>query len=469
MHAFGDQVFGIWSLIAAFMGYYGLLDLGLSSAISRFVSRAIGQKNEEQINEIVTTGFYVLLLISFISILATFGLMFLSKFLFKQAVEVTLFNQLLAILSVNIALGFPCYVFEGVLTSHLRFDLLTTVRLLNTVIRTVMTYVLIQWHYDIAMIAFLTVALNILENVIKVFMAYAVNPALRISPAYYRAHQIKEMCSYSVYTFVAKVADLLRFQIVAVVLTAFINVAAVTHYRVAARLIEYFMQLIVGVTSVFTPYFSQKEGAKNLSEIREKFLLVSKINVYIALFIGCALIFYGKDFIIRWVGVEYIGSYQVLVVLTIPITIALTQTTTYSLLYGISKHKFLSYTNIGEGVANLILSLLLVKPFGMIGVAWAMGIPLFISKIFIQPWYTSRVLGMPFLEYSWTLLRPSIFGLGAFLLPGAFFYSFLRPDFGNLLIFSLFHLVIYSLVVFFWGVVPEERLKLVNLIRNKRS
>ena len=60
MHAYGDSTFGIWSLVASFMGYYGLLDLGLSSAISRFVSRAIGQKNHHQINEVVTTGFFVL-------------------------------------------------------------------------------------------------------------------------------------------------------------------------------------------------------------------------------------------------------------------------------------------------------------------------------------------------------------------------------------------------------------------------
>lgn len=470
MHAYGDANFGIWSLVASFMGYYGLLDLGLSSAISRFVSRAIGQKNHHQINEVVTTGFFVLVGISLVSVLATLGLMSGSHMLFKEQGEVQLFNQLLIILSINIFFGFPCYVFDGILTSHLRFDILTIVRLLSTLIRTALTYCFIQWQYGIASIAILTVVLTLLENAVKILMAYKVDQGLTITFAFFRPSQIREMFSYSMYTFIAKVADLLRFQIVAVVLTAFINVAAVTHYRVASRLIEYFMQLIVGITTVFTPYFSQKEGEDGSShshEIRDKFMAATRVTAYISLFVGCALIFYGRDFIVRWVGKDYGGSYDVLVVLTVPIALALTQSTTAALLYGISRHKFISYSNIAEGVANLILSLLLVKPYGMMGVAWSMAIPLFISKVFFQPWYVSRILKVSFLSYAWVLIKPLIVGIAAFCLPAILFYSSLRPNFGVLLAFGLIHLLVYTVVVFYAGLLPVERSRILNLVKKR--
>jgi O-antigen/teichoic acid export membrane protein len=471
MHAYGDSNFGIWSLIASFMGYYGLLDLGLSSAISRFVSRAIGQKNHHQINEVVTTGFFVLVGISIVSVLATLGLMWGSHLLFKEAGEIQLFNQLLIILSVNIVFGFPCYVFDGILTSHLRFDLLTIVRLLSTLIRTVLTYYFIRWNYDITSVAILTVVLTLLENGAKIIMSYKVNSGLKISWACFRPSQIREMFSYSMYTFIAKVADLLRFQIVSVVLTAFINVAAVTHYRVASRLIEYFMQLIVGITTVFTPYFSQKEGEDGSShseEIRDKFISATRVTAYVSLFVGYALIFYGKDFIIRWVGKDYGGSYNVLVVLTIPIALALTQSTTAALLYGISRHKFISYSNIAEGIANFILSLLLVKPFGMMGVAWSMAIPLFVSKVFLQPWYVSRILKVSFFSYVWVLTKPLIVSMGAFGLPALLFSSHLSPNFRVLFSLGFIHLLIYMGIVSFAGLLPTERSRIFNLINKKR-
>ena len=265
-------------------------------------------------------------------------------------------------------------------------------------------------------------------------------------------------------------ADLLRFQIVSVVLTAFINVASVTHYRVASRLIEYFMQLIVGITTVFTPYFSQKEGENgsgHSDDIRDKFMSATRITAYISIFVGLALIFYGKDFIVRWVGKDYGGSFDVLVVLTVPIMLALTQSTTAALLYGISRHKFLSYSNIAEGIANLILSLLLVKPFGMMGVAWSMAIPLFVSKVFLQPWYVSRVLRVSFLSYAWVLIKPLFVGIVAFCLPAVLFYSNLRPKFGLLLGFGVMHFLMYSGAVFYLGLLPTERLQIVSLVHKR--
>ena len=41
----GPHLYGIWAVVGAATGYYGLLDLGVSSAITRFVAREIGRKN----------------------------------------------------------------------------------------------------------------------------------------------------------------------------------------------------------------------------------------------------------------------------------------------------------------------------------------------------------------------------------------------------------------------------------------
>ena len=43
VHHLGDRLYGFWSLVGTFVGYYGLLDLGLSSAVSQFVCVAIGR------------------------------------------------------------------------------------------------------------------------------------------------------------------------------------------------------------------------------------------------------------------------------------------------------------------------------------------------------------------------------------------------------------------------------------------
>ena len=43
IRSLGDSTYGIWTLVGEFLGYYGLMDIGLSSAVSRFISRAVGR------------------------------------------------------------------------------------------------------------------------------------------------------------------------------------------------------------------------------------------------------------------------------------------------------------------------------------------------------------------------------------------------------------------------------------------
>ena len=55
----GDTLYGLWAVVGYFVGYYGLLDLGISAAITRFVARAHSKNDKEEINYIASTGLVV--------------------------------------------------------------------------------------------------------------------------------------------------------------------------------------------------------------------------------------------------------------------------------------------------------------------------------------------------------------------------------------------------------------------------
>ena len=56
IHNLGDNDYGLWVLVASFIGYYGLLDFGMSTAVTRFISRADGQHNVYEMNVILNTA-----------------------------------------------------------------------------------------------------------------------------------------------------------------------------------------------------------------------------------------------------------------------------------------------------------------------------------------------------------------------------------------------------------------------------
>ena len=58
----GDRWYGLWVLAAAFVGYYGLLDLGLSTANQRFISRALGRGEKEEVDIVFNTSLGLILI-----------------------------------------------------------------------------------------------------------------------------------------------------------------------------------------------------------------------------------------------------------------------------------------------------------------------------------------------------------------------------------------------------------------------
>src|SRR5207244_8228038 len=94
--------------------------------------------------------------------------------------------------------------------------------------------------------------------------------------------------------------------------------------------------------------------------------------------ITAVLIILGKSVIEAWVGARYVAaSYPVLVVLAIPMTCALSQAAPTRILYGMAKHRSLAWVTLMESIANLILSIMLIMPFGIVGDASGRAIHLF--------------------------------------------------------------------------------------------
>ena len=54
-----------------------------------------------------------------------------------------------------------------------------------------------------------------------------------------------------------------------------------------------------------------------------------------------------------------------------------------NILMGTGRHRLVAYVSLGEAVSNLALSVVLVRRFGMLGVAIGTAIPMFVANVFI--------------------------------------------------------------------------------------
>jgi O-antigen/teichoic acid export membrane protein len=78
---------------------------------------------------------------------------------------------------------------------------------------------------------------------------------------------------------------------------------------------------------------------------------------------------------------------------------SLAQAASPRILYGMARHQSLAWVTLMESIANLILSIVLIRPFGIVGDAAGTAIPLFCTTLYFMPRHLCRVLGIRVLTF----------------------------------------------------------------------
>ena len=399
----------------------------------------------------------------------TFIVASLSPYICKAEEDIPVFSTVLIILGLNFAMGFPMRTFGGILGATRRFDIISYARLIGLLVRTILIVAVLSYGYGVVSMAWVSVATSLFTNGIQFYYAKKNAPFFKIGRRYFQSSRVKVLFAYSAFAFVGKLGDLMRFQLDAMVISAYLGLAPVTHYKISTLIVKQFRKFMLAVMGVLQPHFSHLHGAEEFDLIKKVFVFSTRLSVYTSSFIAFCSIVLGHAFIERWVGAEYLDAYPCLVFLVLGTCVALWQAPTAPLLLGTSKHHFIAYLHSGEGVVNIILSLILVQKYGIVGVAIGTFIPLLVTKICIQPIFVCKVSGVPYREYM-AGLGVSIFrSLCALIVPTVVSLRFAAPNFMILFVLGVSSVVMYSLTIWvFGGFTPVEKSRLKAAILPKK-
>ncbi len=170
VHSFGDRIYGYWALIGAILGYYGVLDLGIVSAVQYHVAKALGEKDATSANRAISTSFYAFATLGSIILMTAMVLAFLSHRLIHDRSDAALFRSVLLIMGLGFAVGFPGRAFIGAISAHLRWDLLSSVNLAVLLLQTIAIVIAIKAGGGIVHLAVATVLSDALMYVIYYFI-----------------------------------------------------------------------------------------------------------------------------------------------------------------------------------------------------------------------------------------------------------------------------------------------------------
>ena len=410
IHGLGDYHYGMWILVASIVDYYGLADLGIRFTLQRHVARFKGTDQRLALDRTFMTALVMSLGVSGLILLVTVGSARWLPVMFRvSGPDRTLFVRVLLLLGTSFVVALPGKVLGAYLCGLQRFDLYNLVGTGTTIVQAILLLWALHLGYGIEGCAAVTLLVGVLSLAAYWTLVKAADPGATLDLRQTSWGEMRELFNFGVYVFVSQVGDLFRFRLDSLVIARWLNLSLVTHFNVAARLVEYFRYVSAAIVGPLITEMSSLDGQDKEEGLQDLFLRSTRCTALLSLFVGALLCVNGAALFSVWLGNSFVSSYAVLVTLAVARTGATLQSPSMVLLLARGRHRALGWWTLGEGLVNLILSIHWAKKFGMLGVAMGTAVPMILFRLVVQPWYTLRVARVSVSRYfSESLARPLI-------------------------------------------------------------
>src|ERR1051325_9701527 len=396
----GDSVYGVWVLVGSLVGYLGLLDFGITPSTVKNIAEYRALDDRKAINRLVTTSLTIYSVIGCVAFLASIVVAVFFNRIFATPLSFSTAASVVIITGLNLALSFPAAVFVGVIRGYQRYDLDSTVTTVCIVARSALTVFLILSGYGILALAGVTFVFDMARLAYLTRRAYDLNPGLEIRREYFDRAQMRRLFGYSVFAFLMVVGKKLIFYTDAIVFGIFMPVAAVTLYSVANRLVTYLLQ-VSETMGVLTPTASDLGARNDQNAIKEMLVISTKYMLLIALPVAGVFFVLGDSFITLWMGQEYASSAVILSILTVSVLAHLFEMPAHPVLLRLGRHKIVAQCTLAQALVNLVMSVALVRPYGLMGVALGTTIPMVCFTSVAVFVYVKKYLRISMREYVW--------------------------------------------------------------------
>ncbi len=391
----GNLYFGMFMLVASVLDSCWLLDFGMRSAMFRFLARHRGSGERKELDCTFASGMVIACCSAGLILLAAVIAVYVAPRFFAVALsQRPIFRTLLLLCGGSVAAAFLSQILGTYLCAFRRFDFYNLNSASNGILRAVLIIVALRLHGGVLAVAAITLGCSLLSLLASSRLVRVADPALTLSLRNISKTRIRELLGFSGNAFLGTLGDQLRFFIDSVVIGRVLGIAYITPFVIPGRLMVLFRELGLSLASPLAGVMSEIAGRKDHDALRASFLRATRLCLLLSLFVSLLLVVNGAALIRFWVGPGYASSYPLMLVMLSGYFLMLGQQPSVDLFLAQGRHRLRGWWNLGEGVANLGLSVYWGMRYGLVGIAMGTAAPMIFVQLFIQPWYALRTIGL---------------------------------------------------------------------------
>lgn len=464
----GQSEYGLYQLVYSVVSYLSLLSFGFTASYMRFYSRAKAKNEEDEVSRLNGMFMVIFLVIAAICLLCGVVMIGNIEFIFADGLtadEYPTARILMALMVLNLALTFPNSVFDAFTSAHEQFFFQKLLVVLQNLLNPFLALpLLIMGYGSIGMVlvaTFLTVAklcINVWFSLKKLHVHFIFKG--------FQFGLLKEMWTFTFFIFLNQIIDQINWSVDKFLLGRLAGTTAVAIYGLGGQINSMYLQLSTSISNVFVPKVNRIVATSDDNdELSRLFTKIGRIQFIVLGLILTGFIFVGKPFMNIWGGSGYDDSYYVTLWLIIPVTVPLIQNLGIEIQRAKNMHKTRSVVYFFIAIANVFVSIPLIKLFGPTGAAMGTAISLFAGNIVFMNWYYHSRIGLDMTLF-WKGIFKFVPALIIPVLAGIFVMNFCSIEsLLQIIIFALVYTVVYCLSMYFLGMNEEEKQMVTSPIR----
>lgn len=395
----GKEVYGIYLIVLSLTGYLALMDFGVMSALTKYVSEYRGKEDEKGITSIISASFSFYVLIGIIIATTLFIMsMTFQNFINTKPEDVVTTRQLFMIAACSAIFVWPMSTFKGVTQGYNLWNMDASVSICSQILNAVATFTLLSMGFGIIFVFLFNQLFSVLGDTFLCLYLKRKHKVKVIFP-YTDWKVFRFIFNFSFFVFLSSLVAIFIFQIHNIMIGCFLTMSAVSVYAVAYNMQHYLRSISAILVSPFWTLASEMEGRKDIQGQRN--LLLKGTKYVTAAFLPAIIIVlvYAEPFINYWVGPGFQESVLParILILYWCFTGCITLSGGMLSARGVVRKPLL--ISLAVAIVNVIIVLLFINKIGILAPALGLSI----SMIFIASPLTLRLslkeLGISFKEF----------------------------------------------------------------------
>lgn len=365
------DAYGAWCLVLQISAYVGYLDLGIQTAVGRFVARANETGDTEHKDRIVNTSLAGLSAAGLVGLCGIAIIAILMPRVFPQLPRDLVADARIALVLVgsSLAVGLPASVFNGIFIGLQRYEVPAAIIGGSRIAGGVLLVLVVRHGGGLARMGVVMSAVNLFSYVLQYLAYRKLTSKVQLSTRLVSRQTVRELFDYCLSLSIWSFAMLLVSGL-DVLLVGYYQFEAVAYYAIAATLITFLAGLQNAVVGVMIPSTAVLHARRDFSGLGRGLITATRYGFFLLLLTGLPLLLAAKSLLTLWVGTSYAQHGALILQVLVAANIIRLSAAPYVMtLIGTGQQKLVTITPLLEGLCNLFASVIGGYLFGAMGVA----------------------------------------------------------------------------------------------------